>query len=161
MGLATFVVDSFTGRGIINTNNDQDQLGRLNMIVDVYRALDLLARHPRIDPDRIMLMGFSRGGQAVLYASLKRFQRMHGPADRQFAAYIAFYPSCNTVFHDDEDVADKPIRIYHGTADDYVPVAPCRTYVDRLKAKSIDGTLTEYTGQDTSLTGRHLRNQSS
>src|SRR5713226_9222295 len=29
MGVATFVIDSFTGRGIINTNNDQTQLGRL------------------------------------------------------------------------------------------------------------------------------------
>jgi dienelactone hydrolase len=66
MGIATFVVDSFTGRGLVNTNNvktgGQAQLGRLAMVVDAYRALELLARHPRVDPDRIALMGFSRGG---------------------------------------------------------------------------------------------------
>ena len=146
LGVATFVLDSFTGRGIVNTNYDQAQLGRLNMIVDDYRALEVLARHPRIDPTRIALMGFSRGGQAALYASLKRFQRLHGPVGQQFAAYIAFYPLCNTTYHEDEDVADKPIRIFHGSADDYAPLAPCRAYVERLKAKGKNVQLTEYAG---------------
>jgi dienelactone hydrolase len=146
MGVATFVIDSFTARGITRTNEDQSQLGRLAMIVDAYRALDLLAKHPRIDPARIALMGFSRGGQAALYASVKRFQRMHGPAGHEFAAYIPFYPGCNTTFRDDEDVANKPIRLFHGGADDYVPVAPCRAYVERLKAKGKDVQLTEYPG---------------
>ena len=98
MGVATFVIDSFTPRGIVNTLNDQSQLGRTTMIVDAYRALDVLSRHPRIDPTRIALMGFSRGGQAALYASLKRFQRLQGIAGQEFAAYIAFYPPCNTTF---------------------------------------------------------------
>jgi dienelactone hydrolase len=146
MGVATFVIDSFTGRGIVNTNNDQAQLGRLAMIVDAYRALDLLARHSRIDPARIGLMGFSRGGQAALYASVKRFQRMHGPTNQQFAAYIAFYSDCNTAFRDDEDVADEPIRLFHGSVDEYNPVEPCRAYVERLKAKGKDIQLIEYPG---------------
>ena len=157
MGVATFVIDSFTPRGIVNTLNDQSQLGRLTMIVDAYRALDVLSRHPRIDPTRIALMGFSRGGQAALYASLKRFQRLHGPAGQEFAAYIAFYPPCNTTFHDDEDVADKPIRIFHGSADDYVPVAPCRAYVERLKAKGKDVQLLNMQAQDTCSMGGCLR----
>lgn len=144
LGIATFTLDSFTGRGIISTENDQLQLGRLAMIMDAYRALDLLARHPRIDPEKIALMGFSRGGQAVLYSSLKRFQRAHGPVGREFAAYIAFYPSCGTTFHDDGNVADKPIRLFHGSADDYVPVAPCRSYVERLRRTGKDIQLTEY-----------------
>ena len=35
MDLATFVIDSFTGRGIVSTVNDPSQLGRLAMIVGV------------------------------------------------------------------------------------------------------------------------------
>lgn len=144
MGVASFVVDSFTARGLVSTVNDQAQLGRLAMVIDAYRALALLAKHPRIDPERIALMGFSRGGQSALYASLTRFQRMHGPSGIAFAAYIPFYPACNTVFTGDEDVAARPIRIFHGTADDYVPVAPCRSYVGRLRAAGKDAQLTEY-----------------
>jgi dienelactone hydrolase len=146
MGVATFVIDSFSPRGINNTREDQSQLGRLAMIFDAYRALELLARHPRVDPARIDVIGFSRGGQAALYASLKRFQRMHGPTNAEFAAYIVFYPSCATTFHNEEDVSDKPIRIFHGAADNQAPVAPCRAYVERLRAKGKDVQLTEYEG---------------
>jgi len=157
MGVATFVLDSFTARGLVNINNDQSQLGRLAMIVDVYRALDVLGRHPRIDPTRIAVMGFSRGGQAALYASLKRFQRLYGPVGQEFTAYIAFYPSCNTTYHEDEDVADKPIQIFHGSADDYSPVAPCRAYVERLKAKGKNVQLTEYAGAGHNFDNRALK----
>ncbi|SFA75195.1 Dienelactone hydrolase family protein [Collimonas sp. OK607] len=90
-------------------------------------------------------MGFSRGGVAALYASVKRFQRMHGPAEQEFAAYIPFYPTCNT-FRDDDEVVDKPIRLFHGSADNYAPVGPCRAYIGRLKAKGKNVQLTEYTG---------------
>ena len=146
MGVATFVLDGFTGRGIVSTTNDQAQLGRLTMIGDAYRALELLAKHPRIDPERIALMGFSRGGQVVLYASLQRFQRMHGPAGAAFAAYIPFYPDCGTTYLQEDDVVNKPIRIFQGSADDYHPVAPCRAYVERLRKAGKDVQLTEYAG---------------
>src|SRR5262249_37924680 len=76
MGISTFAIDSFSGRGIVSTVANQSQLGRLNMILDLYRSLTILAAHPRVDPNRIAVMGFSRGGQAVLYATLKRFQKM-------------------------------------------------------------------------------------
>jgi dienelactone hydrolase len=146
MGVATFVFDSFTPRGIVSTVEDQSQLGRLSMAVDVYRALALVARHPRINPDRIGVMGFSRGGQAALYSSLKRFQKLHGPADASFALYMLFYPQCGTTYLQDEDVVDRPIRIFHGVADDYVPVAPCRRYVERLRKAGKNVTLTAYPG---------------
>jgi dienelactone hydrolase len=45
---------------------------------------------------------------------------------------------------DDTDVADRPIRIFHGTPDDYNPVASCKAYVARLKDARHDVELTEY-----------------
>ena len=76
LGVSTLALDGFTGRGLTSVNTNQALLGRLNFVLDVYRALDVLAKHPRVDPQRIALMGFSRGGQAALYASLKRFHKM-------------------------------------------------------------------------------------
>jgi dienelactone hydrolase len=146
LGIATFLVDSFTGRGLTRLNDDQSQLGRLVQVFDSFRALELIAKHPRIEPTKITAMGFSRGGQGVLYASVKRFQKMHSGGDAAFAAYIPFYPTCNTTFIEDENVADAPIRIFHGTADDYVPVAPCRSYVERLRRADKNVELVEYAG---------------
>lgn len=80
----------------------------------------------------------------ALYSSLKRFRRMHGPGNQEFAAHIAFYAPCNTSFLEDEEVSDRPIRLFHGSADDYVSVEPCRNYVERLRRRGKDVQLTEY-----------------
>jgi len=144
IGVAAFLVDSFTGRGIDQTVTDQTKLGSLGMIADAYRALDVLSKHPRIDASRIALMGFSKGGFVALYASLKRFQRMYGPVNVEFSAYIPFYAPCDIRFIEDEQVSDRPIRMFHGEADDYAPVEPCRQYVERLRRSGKDVQLTVY-----------------
>jgi dienelactone hydrolase len=144
MGISAFAIDGFTGRGLTTVSTNQALLGRMNFILDIYRALDILAHHPRVDPARIALMGFSRGGQAALYASLKRFHKMWNKSGVEFAAYMPFYPDCMTTFISDTDVAERPIRIFQGTVDDYNPVAPCKAFVARLKAAGHDVALTEY-----------------
>lgn len=146
LGIATLTLDGFTGRGITSTGENQALLPRLAMIVDAYRALDLLAKHPRIDAGRVALMGFSRGGQTTLYASLKRFRRLQGSPGVEFAAYLPFYAPCSTTYIDDVEVSDKPIRLFHGGADDYNPVSLCRPYVERLRAAGKNVQLFEYPG---------------
>jgi dienelactone hydrolase len=144
IGIATFILDSYTGRGIVSVSENQTQLGRTPQINDAYRALEALAKHPRIDPGRIAVMGFSRGGQAALYSSLTRFQRMHGTPGARFAAYVILYPPCNLKFIDDDQVGNQPIRIFHGTADDFVFIDACRAYVARLQQAGRNVQLTEY-----------------
>jgi dienelactone hydrolase len=142
IGIASLLIDSFSERGIVSTSANQALLGRLNMILDAYRGLDMLAAHPRIDASRVAVMGFSRGGQSALYSSLKRFQEMWTPK-ATFALHIPLYASCTTTFIGDTDVT-APIRQFHGAADDYVTVAPCRPYFERLRAAGRDVQLTEY-----------------
>jgi dienelactone hydrolase len=89
-------------------------------------------------------MGFSRGGQAALYASLDRFQKLWNKSGAQFAAYIPFYPDCSTSYATDTETVARPIRIYHGTPDDYNPVASCKAYLARLQEAKRDVVLTEY-----------------
>ncbi|TPQ31699.1 carboxymethylenebutenolidase [Bradyrhizobium guangdongense] len=160
MGISTFVIDGFTGRGLTVVGPNQALLGRLNLIVDIYRSLEILAKHPRVDPDRIVLMGFSRGGQATLYASLDRFHKLWNKSGAQFAAYIPFYPDCSTTYATDTEVAARPIRIFHGTPDDYNPVKSCKAFVERLKEAKRDVVLTEYPdsahGFDAGLLGANM-----
>ena len=133
IGVAAFILDTFSGRGIVSTVADQSQLNSLAMMVDSYRALALLAEHPRIDPKRIAIMGFSKGAVASVYSANERFRKMYAPQGASFAAHIGLYTPCNVEYRDDDKTTGRPIRLFHGIADDYVAIGPCRTYVQRLK----------------------------
>jgi hypothetical protein len=51
LGMASFVLDSYSGRGITDTS----KLDILAPMIDAYRALGVLAAHPSIDPKRIAI----------------------------------------------------------------------------------------------------------
>jgi dienelactone hydrolase len=91
-------------------------------------------------------MGFSKGAVAAVYSSNERFRKMYGPSNVEFAAHIGMYTPCSTTYRDDDKVSSKPIRLFHGQADDWVPIQPCRDYVERLKKAGADVALTEYPG---------------
>ena len=144
LGVATFAIDAFTGRGLTAVNPNQAALGRTNLILDIYRALEVLAKHPRVDPNRVAVMGFSRGGQATLYSSLKRFDALWNRSGIAPAVYLPVYPDCSITFVGDAEVAERPIRVLAGGGDDYNPAAPCAAYVERLRAAGRDVTFTVY-----------------
>jgi len=146
IGVATLILDTFSGRGIVSTVNDQSQLHSLTMMVDAYRALGALAGHARIDPDRIAVMGFSKGAVAAVYSSNERFRKLYAPGNLQFAAHIGLYTPCNIRYKSDDRTTGKPIRLYHGITDDWVAIEPCRAYVARLQSVGAPATLTEYPG---------------
>lgn len=143
-GISTFVIDGVTGRGFTGVGDKQASLGRLNFILDIYRSLEILGKHPRVDPGKVVMVGFSRGGQAALYSSVERFQKLWNKSGLNFASYVVFYPDCGTTYRDDDKVAGKPIRIFHGSPDNYNPVSSCKAYLARLKQAGADVELTEY-----------------
>ncbi len=146
LGLVVFILDSFTGRGITDTMADQSQLSIYAMLHDSYRALDILSKHQRVDPKRIAIMGFSKGAFASHYSAMRRFSEIFAPRGVQFAAHISFYAACETTYIDDTKLTGAPVRMFHGLADDYIPAAPCKDYVQRLKAAGADAELFEYAG---------------
>jgi dienelactone hydrolase len=144
VGIATFAVDSYTGRGLfIPADSGKIAPLTLTRIVDAFRALEIVAKDLRIDPSRIAVMGFSQGGAAALYSSMARFQKMYGNAILQFVGHISVYAGCITRFRDEEDVT-KPILMLHGTADDLTPIAPCREYAERLSKAGKTARIIEY-----------------
>lgn len=144
LGIATFTIDSMTGRGLQGVGTNQIMLGRANMILDIYRGLEVLAKNARIDPQRVAIMGFSRGGQATLYSSLTRFQKMWNKSGITPAAYIPLYPDCSTTYQGDTEMTNAPIRIFHGAPDSYNPIASCKGYMERLKAAGCDIDISEF-----------------
>jgi hypothetical protein len=79
IGIAAFVVDSFTPRSIRETSTDQTQLSTAANAADALAALRLLTTHPKIDPKRIGVIGFSKGGQS---RSGRRSSRFGAPSSQ-------------------------------------------------------------------------------
>lgn len=147
--VATFLVDSFDGRKIREACTGSQRVNSLDLLADAYRALDLVATHPQIDPARIALMGFSMGGRTTLLASYARFRtRWSRPDGPQFAAHLSFYPAVSWLrLLGDDDLAPRPVRIYQGGADDWTPLAPIDAYVKRLQASGRQNiSIVEYEG---------------
>jgi len=154
IGLATFMVDSNWGRrnckkifkktvkGLWCADVNQG----MNRIIDGYRALELLSKHPRIDPVRIGCLGISLGAKGCLYLNVKRFQKMWGTPGLEFAASVPMYPSCDVRFKEDDVIGDTPIRIHVGELDTYFPVDSCVNYVDLLRSKGKDVEIKVYPG---------------
>ncbi|WP_413457334.1 dienelactone hydrolase family protein [Herbaspirillum huttiense] len=143
LGFASFVVDSFTGRGVSNTEADQTQLSMSAGIADAYFALRLLAADPRIDKKKISVMGFSRGGIAALYSALDPFRRAVIDDDLHFAAHIAFYPGCG-IHYASAHLDGAPILMLLGGKDNYTPAAPCVEYADTLRKQGAQVTVKVY-----------------
>jgi dienelactone hydrolase len=145
-GIGVFIPDHLSGRGIAPGSPGEFTVLGLSRMVDIYQALPRLLKHPRIDPERMAIMGFSLGGLVTLLSNQERFSKRYGLPNVQFAAYIAVYPLCNYRFRDDVKVSTRPIRLFHGTSDDANPIEPCRVLVADLKKAGADATLTEYAG---------------
>lgn len=132
-GYAAFAVDSFGPRGVERTIEDQSVVSEAAMIADAYGALAALARDPRIDQNRVALMGFSKGGIAAFYAAMASVANKAAPQGPRFRAHIAFYPWCGLVLAD-PTTTGAPILVLAGEADDVAPPALCRDRLAEIRA---------------------------
>ncbi|MGE0747808.1 MAG: dienelactone hydrolase family protein [Rhodospirillales bacterium] len=144
-GLAAFAFDSFTPRGVRETATGQDRLPTWNNVLDALAALRFLAVHPRIDPDRIGVMGFSRGGSVALLTTFEPVRAAVVPATLRFAAHVALYPPCNLRYHA-PPITGAPIAFLLAESDDYTPIAFCDGYIDWFRARGADVTVRVYPG---------------
>ena len=143
MGVAAFVVDSFTPRNIRETATDQTQLSTAANVADALVALRLLATHPKLDRQRIGVMGFSKGGQVALYTALEPFRRAIIADQTRFAAHAPLYPGCNS-WQVSDQVTGAPMLMLLGGQDNYTPPGPCQEYAQWFKAKNTDVAVIVY-----------------
>ncbi|HEV8095078.1 MAG TPA: hypothetical protein VGP71_05065 [Burkholderiales bacterium] len=83
-GIATVEIDYLRGKGIPRSVYDN--------LPHVYETLRHLARHPRIDPARIGVLGFSWGGMLSVAASSAELTRRYTDGQLRFAAHLGLYP---------------------------------------------------------------------
>lgn len=144
-GLASFVVDYYTPRGV---RADTPYMERITLVseaepvVDAYGALRLLGRHPLIDAERIVLLGLSYGGMAARSALDARiYARLSGGA-RPYALHINLYGPC---YYDigTKETTGVPFLSFDGEADLSHNHLQCARLNDSLRAAgSSVGTIT-------------------
>jgi dienelactone hydrolase len=147
MGIATFVLDSFGPRGIKQTMDDQLVLDQSANDADALSALKLLARDKRIDPKRIGVIGFSRGGAVAIETAIDPFRKGIIADAVRFAAHIAFYPGCVVRYWaDPAPMTGAPIMLALAEKDDYTPPQACIAYAETMKKAGVDVETHVYEG---------------
>jgi dienelactone hydrolase len=145
-GIAAFVVDSFTGRGIRPPmySGAPGYTHFVAHLTDAYRALQLLSTHPGIDGSRVAVMGFSRGGEVAVNAPFERLRAgALGSAPDRFAAYVGFYPYCN-FRHVGRGLVVGPMLMLLGGADEMTEPGPCERHAEWLKGRGLPVQVVTY-----------------
>jgi predicted peptidase len=111
---------------------------------DVMAVLDMVRKEFNVDERRIYLMGHSMGGAGTYYLGSK-----HGNV---WAALAPIAPAAMGMTNDRVKVlqaikgAGVPMLVSMGDADEAVPVANVRTWVDTMKELQMKYEYTEYPG---------------
>lgn len=105
----------------------------------VLDLVETLTRDLPVDRSRIYVVGFSMGGSAALNALLAEPER--------FAAAVAFAPAPPPRDRAGE-VADVPMLLIHGTADDENPIAPDRAWAEAVARAGGRPRFIAYEGMD-------------
>jgi dienelactone hydrolase len=151
-GAAVFVVDSYKPRGVQETNTNQlgEQVTMPSQTADALNALRMLATHPKIDSNRIYVIGMSRGGNPAFYSAWPMYQAAVNTNGAKFAGHIPMYPGmCNIRYRADAtDKATAPIffALPDREREDYQDVAICQRYAKELADSGNVVTTKEYKG---------------
>jgi dienelactone hydrolase len=144
-GIGAVVLDSFSPRGVRATAAQQQRLSSVTMVGDVYALLNLLTSHPRIDPHRIGVMGFSKGGSVTVLALDEQVRSALARGAARFAVGVAFYPGC-FVYLRQPRPTPAPLLMLLGEQDNYTPAVQCERQATTLRAAGGTVTIITYPG---------------
>ncbi len=143
LGYATFFVDSFTMRGISGTGTNQSLVTYTTSGIDALKALEVLATHPRIDANRIGVIGFSRGGVASQQAGFETFRAAVLPNSAlKFALHAVIYGGCSQY----GTTTGAPILHLMGDKDGYTSAEHCQEMTEKTNALGGQVRLVVYPG---------------
>jgi dienelactone hydrolase len=124
-GFHVLFPDSFAARGVrqlCTIPPRERQMRAADRAADIHAALDWAAARADVDAARIVVLGWSHGGSALLAALNHKL----GPQPLQARAAIAFYPGCAPYARGPGTYLPvAPLLILIGALDDWTPPAPC------------------------------------
>jgi dienelactone hydrolase len=131
-GFATLTYDSPTARSIRQGSSTGSRGGSpwASAVAEAYAALTLLAGDPRIDANRIAIVGFSFGGEVAHLAAFERLRAALVAGQNRFAAHVSYYPAgVNGVTAGSGAYTGAPILMLLGEKDENLPVAKAEEYL--------------------------------
>jgi len=143
--IAAFVLDSYSGRNILNTYKNQTQLSKAARIVDAFSALKKLSSLDMIDKNKIGITGYSFGGIISMVSADKRLVDAKLANGEKFAAHLPVFPSCQGQFRNLQ-LTGAPMMFLVGELDDYTPAKYCLSYVERMIDEGYDVKIKMYKG---------------
>jgi dienelactone hydrolase len=142
-GFATFVLDSFTGRKITSTSFNEARLSRAARLVDIFQALNMLARLDEIDENRIGISGYSVGGTSAMLAAEVQINETGLARGRSFGAHLLVYPSCQIRFRSHK-LTGAPMLYLVAGDDGYSPAEYCEEYVESVTSAETNVKIEKY-----------------
>lgn len=134
-GFATLTFDSFAARGTTGAALSASPGYLLAGVADAYAALRWLSREPRIDADRIAVLGFSFGADVAHLTAFEQLRSALSPGPGRFAAHVAFYPSGNLgAIAERGAYTGSPVLMLLGEKDDNLPLAKFENYLGYARA---------------------------
>jgi dienelactone hydrolase len=137
-GIGSLEIDYFGPRGV----RDGASRRLPTPTHDVYSALRMLATHPRIDRERLAVLGFSRGGRMALDSA----DYTATLAGVRTAAHVALYPQCDGGMGLLGDPGLPPVLILSGAEDHYQFNGACQAAARLARARGRTATFKAYPG---------------
>jgi dienelactone hydrolase len=131
-GWAVLVVDSFSSRGFSETVSDQGRMTYATSVADTLNAFRFAIADSRFDPNRIALMGYSRGGHMALVGADERLQQAI-VGDARFCAHVCLYPGYNPRWRHPRPTR-APMLLIVGEKDELAPLARAEAYAAQMKS---------------------------
>ena len=134
-GFATLTYDSFAARGTTGAALQGSPSYLPIGVADAYAALRLLSGEPRIDADRIAIIGFSYGGNVAELTAFETLRSALNPGPGRFAAHVAFYPGGDFgAIAEPSAYTGSPVLMLLGEKDENLPVTKIENYLAYARA---------------------------
>jgi dienelactone hydrolase len=131
-GFATLGYDSFKPRQFGTVTGGGPHINPA-VIADAFAALKILAAHPKVDPNRIAIVGYSLGGDTAHVAAFEQVRAVLAPSNR-FAAHVAFYPAWTFgASAGPRAYTGAPVLLLFGEKDQLTPPKKVKPYLEFLE----------------------------